>query len=307
MTAILLVGNRLAGTGHQAGLLERLAAELAAELRTVEDHPAARQATRQWLAGHPTQPTAVIAGGGGGTLRAVVEGACDGRPTPPGRDTIRIGGLRMGSGNVVAKRYGVPRDPLAGARHLKARLGAGTTRPCGVIRCRFGGEPRHGITMCGLGQFGRTSGDLARFRQRAGGLRRLAARLIPLERLNDAEYLSSFLSRMAASALVPASCELVRAQLPNQHRSFRLLSGVVMNFPIAGIPIDPGTDIDQPTLGVRLFPRYGRPLATLLEPGQMLTLELLDRERTEFFLDEDPETAIQQITIEAAGTLDFIA
>jgi diacylglycerol kinase family enzyme len=303
VTAILLVGNRLAGTGHPAGLLERLAAELGAELLTVEDHPAARVATRQWLADHAAQPAAVIAGGGGGTLRAVVEGACDGRPIPPAGDRIWIGGLRMGSGNVVAKRYGVPRDPLAGARHLKARLDAGTTRPCGVIRCTFGGEPRHGITMCGLGQFGRTSGDLARFHQRAGGLRRLAARLIPLERLNDAEYLSSFLTRMAASALVPTSCELVRAQ----GRSFRLLSGVVMNFPIAGIPIDPQTDIDQPTLGVRLFPRYGRPLATLLEPGQALTLELLDRRRTEFFLDEDPETAIEQITIEAAGTLDFIA
>ena len=307
MTAILLIGNRLAGTGHPAGMLERLAAELGAELRAVDDHPAARRATRDWLAENAGRPSAVIAGGGGGTLRAVVEGACDDRPAPTGGETVRIGGLRMGSGNVVAKRYGVPRDPLAGVRHLKARLEAGTTRPCGVIRCRFGGEPRHGITMCGLGQFGRVSGDLARLRRRAPGLRRLAARLVPLERLNDAEYLSSFLTRMAASAFVPSSCELVRAHIADQDRSFRLLSGVVMNLPIAGIPIDPGTDIEQPTLGVRLFPRYGRPLATLLEPGQAMTLELLDRERTEFFLDEDPETAVRRITIEAAGTLDFVA
>jgi hypothetical protein len=55
VTAILLVGNRLAGTGHPAGLLKRLAAELGAELRTVEDHPAARLATRQWGA-EPTPP-----------------------------------------------------------------------------------------------------------------------------------------------------------------------------------------------------------------------------------------------------------
>jgi hypothetical protein len=58
VTAILLVGNRLAGTGHPAGLLERLAAELGAELRTVEDHPAARLATRQWLGDHAAPPTA---------------------------------------------------------------------------------------------------------------------------------------------------------------------------------------------------------------------------------------------------------
>src|SRR2546430_1305025 len=81
--------------------------------------PAAREAAGQWLAARPAVPAVVIAGGGGGTLRAVVEGACDGRPALPARDTIRIGGLRMGSGNVVAKRLGVPRDPLAGARHLK--------------------------------------------------------------------------------------------------------------------------------------------------------------------------------------------
>ncbi|MEP7104524.1 MAG: diacylglycerol kinase family protein [Chloroflexota bacterium] len=303
MTAILLVGNRLAGTGHQSGLLERLSTELGAQLQVVDNHPAARRATWEWLAGHASQPTAVIAGGGGGTLRAVVEGACDGRALPPGRDVVRIGGLRMGSGNVVAKRFGVPRDPLAGARHLRERLEAGTTRPCGVIRCRFGGEPRHGVTMCGLGHFGRTSGDLVRLHRSAGGLRRLAARLVPLERLNDAEYLSSFLTRMAASAVVPTSCELVRVD----GRRFRLLSGVVMNFPIAGIPIDPGTDIGRPSLGVRLFPRYGRPISTLLQPGEALTVELLDRERTERFLDEDPETANGQITIEAAGTVEFIA
>jgi diacylglycerol kinase family enzyme len=298
----LLVGNRIAGTGVDPNLLDRLAEILEAELRTVDSHPEARQATKDWLATHGKNAV-VIAGGGGGTLRAVVEGACDGRPTPPTRDTVRLGGLRMGSGNVVPKRYGVPRDPIEGARHLKERIDAGSTRPCGVIRCQFGGGPRHGITMVGLGHFGRTSGDLLRLRHKAGPLRNAAAKLVPLERINDAEYLSSFLTRMAIAALVPASCELVSVE----GRSFRLLAGVVMNFPISGIPVKPGTDIDDAALGYRLFPRYGAPLAGILQPQQQLTLRLEDRRSTEFFLDEDPETAHGQITIEAAGTLEFVA
>ncbi len=305
MPKTLLVGNRIAGTGIDPQLLERLAEILDAELVTVDDHPQARQATRSWLATNG-KGAVVIAAGGGGTLRAVVEGACDGRARLPTGQAVRLGGLRMGSGNVVPKRYGVPSDPIQAAHHLKARIGGGSTRPCGVIRCRFAGEqgePRHGITMCGLGHFGRTSGDLLRLRQKAGALRNAAARLIPLERINDAEYLSSFLTRMAVAALVPTSCELVTVG----GQSFRLLAGVVMNFPIRGIPIDPGTDIDEARLGYRLFPRCGVPLAGTLEPEQRLTIQLEDRRTTEFFLDEDPETAQGQISIEAAGTLDFVA
>jgi len=305
VSATLLVGNRIAGTGIDSHLLERLAEILDAELIAVDNHQDARQATRDWLATNGTAAV-VIAAGGGGTLRAIVEGACDGHPRPPTAQTVRIGGLRMGSGNVVPKRYGVPKNPIQAAHHLKARIDGDRTRPCGVIRCRFGGpraEPGHGITMCGLGHFGRTSGDLLRLRHRARALRNAAAKLIPLERINDAEYLSSFLTRMAVAALVPSSCELVTVE----NRTFRLLAGVVMNFPIRGIPIDPHTDIDEAALGYRLLPRCGAPLAGTLQLGQRLTIRLEDRDSTEFFLDEDPETARQEITIEAAGTLDFVA
>ena len=108
---------------------------------------------------------------------------------------------------------------------------------------------------------------------------------------------------MAVAALVPTSCELVTVE----NRTFRLLAGVVMNFPIQGLPIDPHTDIDEATLGYRLFPRYGAPLKGMLQPGEELRIELQDRDTTEFFLDEDPEIARQKITIEAAGNLDFVA
>jgi len=122
-------------------------------------------------------------------------------------------------------------------------------------------------------------------------LRRAAARLIPLERLNDAEYVSSFLARMAVAALVPSSCELVRCR----GHSFRLLAGVVL------------TTRDRADLRYHLVPRYGRPLSGRLQPGEQLSLELADRRQTEFFLDEDPELATGAIRITAAGTLDFVA
>jgi diacylglycerol kinase family enzyme len=70
VAATLLVGNRIAGTGIDPHLLERLAGILDAELVTVDNHQSARQATRDWLATHG-QDAVVIAGGGGGTLRAL--------------------------------------------------------------------------------------------------------------------------------------------------------------------------------------------------------------------------------------------
>lgn len=228
----------------------------------------------------------VVAAGGGGTLRAVVEGSL------PNRPHVRVGGLRMGSGNVIPKRYGVPRDPIAAAHRLKAFIDSGSTRPAAVIRCDFGAETHHGVTMCGLGHFGRTSGDLVRFHERAAGLRKRAAELIPLERINDLEYVSSFVARMALAALVPTSCELVTVQ---PDRRLRLLAGVVL------------TRADRSDLSYWIVPRYGRPLTGALKQGQELILTLEDRRRTEFFLDEDPEIATGGITIAAAGTVDFVA
>lgn len=198
----------------------------------------------------------------------------------------------MGSGNVIPKRYGVPRDPLAAAQRLKALIDTGSTRPAAVIRCDFGAATRYGVTMCGLGHFGRTSGDLVRFHDRAGRLRKRAAEVIPLERINDLEYVSSFLARMALAALVPTSCELVTVQ---PDRRLRLLAGVVLTRP------------DRADLPYWLVPRYGRPLTGILKAGEQLTLTLEDRRRTEFFLDEDPEIATGGIAIAAAGTVDFVA
>ena len=123
-------------------------------------------------------------------MRAVIEGICGQRDasTPlPGRERVRVGALRMGSGNVLAKQFGVPRDPVAGLRGLLENLKAGRTVPCCVMRCEVWkssghSELHHAATLGGLGQFGRIPSDLARWHARLPGLRASTARLFGIER-----------------------------------------------------------------------------------------------------------------------------
>jgi hypothetical protein len=62
----------------------------------------------------------------------------------------------------------------------------------------------------------------------------------------------------------------------------------------------------EPAAGVLLLPRAGRLRTWRLPAGESLRVSLLDRESVEFFLDEDPEHAFGEITLEVAGTLAFL-
>ena len=316
---VLLVFNRTSGIGHSRRLLGRVekafrdAAASAAVVttETVDSHPAARRLAHEFYCASEGG-CVIVAGGGGGTLRAVVEGVCDASPgSLPRAGRLRLGALRLGSGNVIAKRLRVPVDPVDGARGLAVSLEARRSAPCGVLRCRFGtadgGEDvRHAVTMCGLGQFGRTPGDLVRWHGRLGRRREALVTWAGIERVNDFEYGAASLGRFAASLAFPRLCESVEVGLDGRRQSFRLLAGVVMNFPIRGIPFDPGVEIGEAAAGVRLLPLLGRPLSARIDRRRGLRLRLLDRESVEFFLDEDPERAYRHLAIEVAGTLAFL-
>ena len=315
----LLLFNRTSGTGHARPLLASVerafrdaaagAADVTAE--AIDGHPAARRLAREFFCASGGA-CVIVAGGGGGTLRAVVEGVCDASPGAlPGPGRVRLGALRLGSGNVVAKRLGVPLDPVEGARQLGASLGARRSAACAVLRCRFGTagggeEVRHAVTMCGLGQFGRTPGDLARWHRRMGRRREALVAWAGIERVNDLEYAAASLGRFAASLANPLICERVEVGLDGRRESFRLLAGVVMNFPIRGIPFDPGVAIGEAAAGVRLLPLWGRPRNARIDSRHRLRLRLLDRDSVEFFLDEDPERAYGELSVEVAGTLAFL-
>lgn len=311
---VLLIVNSASGTGTAPSLAAGLMRDLRdscgpvreLEVALVRDHPAARLATATFLDGSDP-PAAVIAGGGGGTLRAAVEGVFDAQA----HCRTLVGGLRMGSGNVLARQLGVARDPRVGIHQLGAAIRAGRSSRRAVIRCRFGTDSgdddvRHAVVMCGLGQWGRTSGDLARWHRRFAGGRAAAAALAGLERVNHLEYFAAASSRLVEAAVWPAACERVEVAHGETLERYRLLAGTVMTTRIGGIPFDPQIEAGEVAAGVLLMPRGGRPRRFRLSPGRPLHIRLVDRRAVEFFLDEDPEVAHHELCLEIADTISFL-
>jgi hypothetical protein len=333
---VLLILNRAAGTGQNESTAEKLALLFKqglpepcdVQVKLVSDHPAARACTAEFL-GESEAAALVVAGGGGGTLRAVIEGICDSRNSAelPGPDRVRVAALRMGSGNVLAKQFGVPQEPFIAARGLLLNLKAGRTIPCCVMRCKIRAssgtaEVQHAVTLGGLGQFGRIPSDLARWHARLPMLRKAAARFFGIERLTNLEYALSLGIRSISCMLFPDHAEMVETHFQNRQERFRLLSGIVMNFPIRAIPLRPAVGVEEEALVVYLIPHTGRfaPLWQIvapqrliphmrslrLEKNQRLEVRFLDRERVEFFLDEDPVTTYGELSIEVAGSIAFV-
>jgi len=311
----LLILNRASGTGHTAELAEQLGialrsgygASLGVQTAVVDDHPEARAAAAHHVTAAP-RPSLVVAAGGGGTLRAVVEGVLEAFPAaPPGPEVVRLAALRMGSGNVVARALGIPRDPVAAARQVGEGWARNLTEPVAVIRCTHGlpgggTALRHAVTMCGLGQWGLVPGDIARWRQRHARGRKRAASWVGLERINALEYVMFGGARMLAGTVSGSRCELVEI---DGSRQMRLLAAVALNLPLPPLP-DPGVAMGDEAIGLTVVPRLGRPFRRRLQAGESFTLRLLDRDSVEFFLDEDPERATGWLKLDVAGVLAFV-
>ena len=334
---ILLIVNRTAGIGHGRSIVDRLRAMLAEfsgeraplQVDVVEDHTAARASANRFLTASEA-PAVVIVGGGSGTLRAVIEGLCEGRAAGelPGRERVRVGALRMGSGNPLARQFGVPQDPETGLRGIIANLRAGRTAPCCVLRCEVGmpnGSPEvhYAATMAGFGQFGRTPGDLIRWHRLVPAPRAVVARILGIERLNNVEYVLAVLFRSASCALLGSSAtEVVEVRVEKREETLLLLAGVAMNFPFKELPIDPGVRVEDEALSLYLIPFTGRlsALRLVLTPQRLIRgalrieigkfevaqIRLVDRDATEFFLDEDPMIFHGRLTLQVAGSLAFV-
>jgi hypothetical protein len=314
-SSVLLVLNRASGTGHGENLADELANSLRAgygaaldvSTTVVDDHPGVRSATASFISSAQRQ-SVVVAAGGGGTLRAVVEGVMDAFPlAPPPPETVLLAGLRMGSGNVVARRLGVPQDPLTAAQQVGAELRKGSVRQCSVIRCTHGTPDggtaiRHAVTMCGLGQWGRVPGDISRWREAHQAGRGRAASWVGLERVNLLEYVGFGAARLLAGTVSASQCELVEV---DGSRRLRLLAAVALNLPLPPLP-DPGVTLGDNAAGLIVVPRLGRPFRRRLEQGSDFTIRFLDRDTVEFFLDEDPERATGWLTLGMAGCVAFV-
>lgn len=306
----LLIINRSAGTGQGGPVAERLSLLFKQNLRElsqvkvelVSDHADARARAAGFLS-ESEAPALIVAGGGGGTLRAVIEGIYDTHAT----ERVRVGALRMGSGNVVAKQFGVPSDPVSALDGLLTNLKAGRTVPCCVMRCESWTNPgeskiHYGVTMAGLGQFGRIPSDLARWHARLPALRKMAASSFGIEKFNNVEYALAFLIRYLLCVLFPNRAETVEMR----GERFRLLSGVVMNFPIAALPLKPGVTVRDEVLSIYMVPLSGHTRIIRIDKNQPLDIRFVDRDEVELFLDEDPVTTYKQLRVSVAGSIAFV-
>ena len=300
----LLIINVTAGTGQDESTVEQLSSLFkqtlsGARVELVNDHAAARACAAQFIASSEAAAL-VVAGGGGGTLRAVIEGVCESR-----NSAVRVGALRMGSGNVVARQFGVPKDPYIGLQGLLKNLRAGITSRCCVMRCETWtsegkSEVHHAVTMGGLGQFGRIPSDLSRWHTRFPLVRKIGAGSMGLEKFNNVEYAIAFLLRSLTHR-----AETIEIRFGNQQEQFRLRSGVVMNFPIAALPFKPCVTVEDEALEVYLLSLRGR-RRLRIEKDQPLEIRFVGRESVEFFLDEDPVTTCGRLSIGVAGSMAFV-
>jgi diacylglycerol kinase family enzyme len=327
----LLIINRTAGTcqgeviagGLGSIFKEDLSVLRQVQVELVSDHASARACTSVFLR-ESEAPAVIIAGGGGGTLRAVIEGICGERGSRPlpGPERVRVGALRLGSGNVLARQFGVPRDPVAGLHGLLANLKTSRTVRCCVMRCEVWNSAGHsefhyGVTLAGLGQFGRIPSDLARWHSAFPEFQAGVARWFSVERLTNVEYSVALLIRFVSCMLFPNSAETVDIHFQDQKERMRLLSGVVMNFPIPAVPLTPNLRVEDEAVAVYMIPLRGRLSALIqllkpdsrcirLERSQRLEIRLVDRECIEFFLDEDPLSTYGRLSIEVAGSIAFV-
>jgi hypothetical protein len=328
---VLLIVNTSAGAGTDdqvarrlfSLLREKIADRADVHLRSVNTHAQAADAAREFLAGSP-EATAILAGGGGGTMRAIIEAVCEHAPPAnlPGRNRVRLGTLRLGSGNLLAKQLAIPADPEAALAGLADNLLAGQTVPGCVVSCRADGRRLFAIGLGGFGWFGRVAGDVARLRQHWPRWHCLAAALVGLEGCNHAEYCLAVLGRAWSCFRAPAQIDEVEVLGPGFRRTMRLLAGVVTNFPLPDLPFEAGVRLEEAAFTCHLVPYVGRwqtlqaalshrhaarhAVRVRLDGQTTLKLRLAGGTGSEFFLDEDPEVFHDELILTVAGVLDFI-
>jgi diacylglycerol kinase family enzyme len=135
------------------------------------------------------------------------------------------------------------------------------------------------------------------------GVRKSVAGLFGVERVNNAEYGFAVFIRSLFDR--PQRVEI---HYQNQTEELRLLSGVVMNFPIAGLPFRPTVTVEHEAFCVYLVPQNGRvsSLMQIAAPKQRLEIRFADDDAVEFFLDEDPVTTYKKLTLSVAGSIAFV-
>ena len=326
---ILLEINAAAGTGNTPKLgrniaeilRKRLGHEHHVKLHRAEGHEAIRNSAWAFARRHP-EDAVIIAGGGGGTLRAVIEGVGIEKPIK----NLRLGALRMGSGNVIARQLGMANDPVEGVEELAAQLLRKAVAQCCVIGCDLLNDNKptrtvYGATLGGFGLFGRVPQALEEYHADHPKLHRFTAKSVGIERLTNVEYGLCLAGLCSRAAWNPQTLPEIEVKQGNHTESFRMLAGALMNFPLGALPFQPGLKVEDLALSLHLIPYHSRLQALSLVPRAKalakearifritddtpVTLRVVNGERMPFFIDEDPLEAAQ-LTLRVAGSLPFI-
>ena len=326
---ILLAINAAAGTGNTLALgrnlaeilRKRLGHEHHIKLHRANGHEAIQNSAWAFSHRHP-EDAVIIAGGGGGTLRAVIEGVAIEKPN----QNLRLGALRMGSGNVIARQLGMSKDPMEGVEDLAAQLLRKAVVECCVIGCDLdqGTNPTstvYGATLGGFGLFGRVPQALETYHTNHPHLHHFTAKSVGIERLTNVEYGLCLAGLCSRAAWNPQTLPEIEVQQGDHTESFRVLAGALMNFPLGALPFRPGLAVEDPALSLHLIPYRSRLQALSLVPRAKalakeakifritadtpVTLRVANGEGMPFFIDEDPLEAAQ-LTLRMAGTLPFI-
>ncbi len=202
-----------------------------------EDHEEVIQLTQNFLASAPG-PWFLLSGGGGGTNRAMVQGLL----TEIDKKTVRladvrISSLRLGSGNLVPKYFGLSTEPLLGMQQIANDLFAEISADCCIYQCTFH-QPNnktrveYGLTLGGVGQFARVPDDIKQWRNRHKQLMCWGTHRLPLEAINTFQYVLFSFIRAGKCLIRPQQAELVNIKYKDRNEQLRLFSGMLLNFDI---------------------------------------------------------------------------
>ena len=335
VASVLLVVNQPSGNGRTTEEIERLQNVFHQTFALIPwrnfalttRHDEVVRLTRSFLNLFPG-PWLLVSGGGGGTNRAVVQGALtEIKKGAVCSDDVQISALRLGSGNLLPRQFGLSHEPSLAMQGIADDLLAGRHSPCCIYRCAFhcpDGQTRdcYGLTMAGLGQFARVPDDIKQWRDKHAGLMQWTSQRIPLESINTFQYVAFSLVRAAKCIIQPRQAELIEVRQNGSRDRFRLFSGILVNFDFPQLPFQGGCTVDEPRLVLCLIPLAGRgqTISTLLSwpnlngclrkyeitSDRPIELRFLENGGTTIALDEDTFVAPNRISFEVATRIRFV-
>lgn len=292
-----------------------------------EDHDEVVHITRDFIASSQG-PYFLLTAGGGGTTRALVQAVFElteaGTVRP---DEVRFSSLRLGSGNLIPRYFGMSVEPSMALRGIAQQLFAGRSRPCCVFSCTFHYADGRtwsvfALTLGGIGQFGRVPDDIQRWRSKHPRLMHLAVQWMSLERVNTMQYLGFSVLRTLRCIVRPRRAEWLEVRHGDRSELYQLIAGLLLNFDFPQLPFQGGCDICEPRLVLCLVPYLGRARTvwTLLDWPHLdrrvikyeitaeTPVELLfpRSSSTTLALDEDTFLAPPRISFQLAGWLRFV-